>query len=57
MGIRKAEEGFTIQIGGSPVVFPPLGFDLEPPDEIICDKFVFENVGIPYQKFPQNPGG
>jgi len=34
-----------------------LGFTLEPPPEIRCDRFEFRDVKLPYFKFPQNPGG
>ena len=42
---------------GDENVFSGLGFDIIPPLEIQSASQEFRNVGIPYQKFPQNPGG
>jgi len=34
-----------------------LGFTMEAPPEIRCDRFEVDGVKLPYWKFPQNPGG
>lgn len=69
LGIRFAEDGFTLtpgidgELNGT--VFPPLVNpgqpgdvgDLEPADAIKSSSFSYQNIAIPYMKFPQNPGG
>lgn len=42
-GIQRAQEA--------------LGFMLEAPADMRADRYSFEGAGVPYFKFPQNPGG
>ena len=53
-------KGLGLAETGDPLAVPPIapiGFDLDPPGAIRADAFTFEGSGIPYSKFPQNPGG
>ena len=50
IGIQRAQEQLRVMLADP-------DYTLEPPIDIRADRYTFEGAPLPYDKFPQNPGG